>query len=86
MIYFDGEEEKVKEFEIFAGDDDDIDIEIVSVKQSDEDDGIISFNPDEPEEPEIEKYVNKIIDCFLLLPWFITQYSDHKSRIQLQSS
>ena len=54
MIYFDGEEEKVKEFEIFAGDDDDIDIEIVSVKQSDEDDGIISFNPDEPEEPEID--------------------------------
>lgn len=54
MIYFDGEEEKVKEFEIFAGDDDDIEIEIVSVKQSDEDDGIISFNPDEPEEPEID--------------------------------
>lgn len=56
MIYFDGEEEKVKEFEFFAGDDDDIDIEIVSVKQSDEDDGIISFNPDEPEEPEIDLF------------------------------
>lgn len=56
MIYFDGEEEKVKEFEIFAGDDDDIDIEIVSVKQSDEDDGIISFNPDEPEEPEYDAF------------------------------
>ncbi len=56
MIYFDGEEEKVKEFEIFAGDDDDIDIEIVSVKQSDEDDGIISFNPDEPEEPEFDAF------------------------------
>lgn len=56
MIYFDGEEEKVKEFEIFAGDDDDVDIEIVSVKQSDEDDGIISFNPDEPEEPEYDAF------------------------------
>lgn len=56
MIYFDGEEEKVKEFEFFAGDDDDVDIEIVSVKQSDEDDGIISFNPDEPEEPEIDLF------------------------------
>jgi hypothetical protein len=56
MIYFDGEEEKVKEFEIFAGDDDDVDIEIVSVKQSDEDDGIISFNPDEPEEPEFDAF------------------------------
>ena len=57
MIYFDGEEEKVKEFEIFAGDDDDIDIEIVSVKQSDEDDGIISFNPDEPDDlPEYDAF------------------------------
>ncbi len=57
MIYFDGEEEKVKEFEIFAGDDDDIDIEIVSVKQSDGDDIIKSFNPDEPDDlPEFNAF------------------------------
>ena len=85
MIYFDGEEEKVKEFEIFAGDDDDIDIEIVSVKQSDEDDGIISFNPDEPEEPEYDAFGEGLWDEADEPEYILEDESEHTSEDEPES-